>query len=466
MTSKTETPAGPGWRQEITRVQWLVLFGTTMGWALDGFAGSLYALVLGPAMTELLPNSGIDVDSAHIGLYGGMTVALFLAGWATGGILFGVLADYFGRVRVLSIGILTYALFTALAAFADTWWQLGILRFIAGLGSGVEAPVGAALVAEVWKNKYRARACGVMMSGYAGGFFIAALAYSMLSSQGWRFMLVLAVVPAFLVWFLRRYVPEPEEIKNVISTRKARKSRGIQRPEDQFVLRRLLAPPNLRATLICTALATGSLLAFWSVSTWYPQIIRNMSSAESLSTDIANHRVAISSMLFNAGGILGYATWGFLADAIGRRKAFLVSFVVSGLSIAYLFPFEHSYTTYLIVIPIVGFGLFGALSGNFVYGPEMFSPSMRASGIALANSIGRYITAAGPLVAGVIATSWFGGNLGVATAVLASTGIIALVGLYFAPETRDAALPTDPHHQHHADSTAPAPTTTVKGTPA
>lgn len=466
MTSKTETPAGPGWRQEITRVQWLVLFGTTMGWALDGFAGSLYALVLGPAMTELLPNSGIDVDSAHIGLYGGMTVALFLAGWATGGILFGVLADYFGRVRVLSIGILTYALFTALAAFADTWWQLGILRFIAGLGSGVEAPVGAALVAEVWKNKYRARACGVMMSGYAGGFFIAALAYSMLSSQGWRFMLVLAVVPAFLVWFLRRYVPEPEEIKNVISTRKARKSRGIQRPEDQFVLRRLLAPPNLRATLICTALATGSLLAFWSVSTWYPQIIRNMSSAESLSTDIANHRVAISSMLFNAGGIIGYATWGFLADAIGRRKAFLVSFVVSGLSIAYLFPFEHSYTTYLIVIPIVGFGLFGALSGNFVYGPEMFSPSMRASGIALANSIGRYITAAGPLVAGVIATSWFGGNLGVATAVLASTGIIALVGLYFAPETRDAALPTDPHHQHHADSTAPAPTTTVKGTPA
>ena len=94
-----------------------------------------------------------------------------------------------------------------------------------------------------------------------------------------------------------------------------------------------------------------------------------------------------------------------LADAIGRRKAFLVSFVISGVSIAYLFPFPHSYTTYLIVIPIVGFGLFGALSGNFVYGPEMFSPSMRASGIALANSIGRYITAAGPLVAGSVTSA-------------------------------------------------------------
>lgn len=146
------TPA-PGWRTEITRVQWMVLLGTTMGWALDGFAGSLYALVLGPAMTELLPNSGITPTPAAIGLYGGLTVALFLAGWATGGILFGVLADYFGRTRVLSIGILTYAVFTAAAAFADTWWQLGILRFIAGLGSGVEAPVGAALVAEVWRGQ-------------------------------------------------------------------------------------------------------------------------------------------------------------------------------------------------------------------------------------------------------------------------------------------------------------------------
>lgn len=457
MTLNSGPAASLGWRQQITRVQWLVLFGTTMGWALDGFAGSLYALVLGPAMTDLLPHSGIVVNPGQIGLYGGLTVALFLAGWATGGILFGVLADYFGRVRVLSIGILTYALFTALAAFADTWWQLGILRFIAGLGSGVEAPVGAALVAEVWRNKYRARACGVMMSGYAAGFFMAALAYALLSDHGWRFMLVLAVVPAFLVWFLRRYVPEPEEIKTVIAERKERKGKATRRPEDQFVLRRLLSPPHLRTTLICTALASGSLLAFWSVSTWYPQIIRDMTVAESLSSQVANHRVAVSSMLFNAGGILGYASWGFLADAIGRRKAFLVSFIISGLSIAYLFPFEHTYTTYLIVIPIVGFGLFGALSGNFVYGPEMFSPSMRASGIALANSIGRYITAAGPLVAGVIATSWFGGNLGLATAVLAATGVIALVGLYFAPETRDAELPTD---TLHSTSTEPI---TVKG---
>jgi MFS family permease len=452
----SSTPAGPApgtWRSEITKTQWLVLLGTTMGWALDGFAGSLYALVLGPAMTELLPNSGIAVNGASIGLYGGLTVALFLFGWGTGGILFGILADYFGRVRVLSVGIATYAIFIALAAFAETWWQLGVLRFIAGLGSGVEAPVGAALVAEVWRNRYRARACGVMMSGYAMGFFLAALAYAVLGANGWRLMMGIAVAPALLVWFIRRHVPEPAEITEAIAARRTRRERGQAVDQDRFVLRRLLSPPLLHRTLVGTALATGSLIAFWSVSTWYPQIIRQAAAAASLSPEVANGRVAVASMLFNAGGILGYATWGFLADAVGRRKAFAISFAVSAVSVAYLFPFPHTYGQFLAVIPIAGFGLYGALSGILVYGPELFPPSVRATGIALYNGIGRYITACGPLVAGVLAASWFGGDLGLATTCVVAVGMLGALGLLFAPETRGEALPTDP-----------AVTTTTTGT--
>ncbi|MER7791329.1 MFS transporter [Streptomyces sp. NPDC097640] len=462
--SKSVTGGSPdrGRRTEITRMQWLVLLGTTLGWALDGFSGSLYALVLGPAMTELLPNSGIQADASGIGLYGGLTVALFLTGWAVGGILFGVLADYFGRVRVLSVGVVTYAVFTALAAVTDTWWQLGVLRFIAGLGSGVEAPVGAALVAEAWNNRYRARACGVMMSGYAAGFFIAALAYELLGDHGWRPMLGIAVVPALLVWFIRRYVPDPPEIKDVIAARRTRKARGQTAPEDRFVLRRLLAPPFLSRTLVGTALATGSLVSFWSVSTWYPQIIRQIAAADDLSTGTANSHVAVASMLFNAGGVVGYASWGFLADAVGRRKAFAVSFAVSTLGVAYLFPFHHGYGEFLAALPVVGFGLFGALSGTFVYGPELFPPSVRATGMALCNSVGRLITAAGPLVAGVIAASWFGGDLGMATTCVAAVGLIGAVGLVYAPETRGADLPRDPVHPGPEQAQAPAGPATVK----
>lgn len=442
MTSSTAPP--PEWRTEITRTQWLVLAGTTLGWGLDGFAGSLYILVLGPAMTELLPNSGVAVGAASIGSYGGLTVALFLIGWATGGILFGVLADKFGRTRVLSVGILTYAVFSALAAFADTWWQLGLLRLVAGLGSGVEAPVGAALIAETWRNRFRARAGGIMMSGYAFGFFAAAAAYALLGEQGWRFMLALAGLPALLVWFIRRYVPEPPEISAHLEARRERKRLGTMVEHDRFALRRLVQAPLRRPMLVCTALATGALIAFWSVTTWYPQIIRQITAGEQLPQGIGDHRVAVAAMLFNAGGIVGYASWGFLADGIGRRRAFLLSFAVSALTVAWAFPFGRGYTEYLIALPFLGFGLFGALSGTFIYAPELFPPSVRATALAVCNSVGRYVTALGPLTAGAIATSWFDGNLGLATASVTALGLIAVIGLAFARETRGEPLPSDP----------------------
>ncbi|OMB76774.1 MFS transporter [Mycolicibacterium conceptionense] len=431
------------WHQDITRTQWLVLAGTTLGWGLDGFAGSLYVLVLGPAMNELLPNSGIGTDGAAIGFYGGLTVALFLTGWATGGILFGMLADYFGRTRVLSVGILTYAVFSALAVFAETWWQLGILRFIAGLGSGVEAPVGAALIAESWRNRFRARAGGVMMAGYAAGFFMAAAAYALLGDHGWRAMMLLAGLPALVVWFIRRYVPEPPEIGAHLQARRERKALGRNHDHDRFVLRRLFTPPLLHPMLVCTALATGALISFWSVSTWYPQIIREMTMADGLGRAVADHRVAMAAMLFNAGGIIGYAAWGFVADAIGRKKAFLISFVVSAVAIAWAFPIDRTYTEMLLSMPLLGFGLFGALSGTFIYGPELFPPSVRATALAICNSVGRYVTALGPFTAGVIAASWFGGNLGIATASVSAIGLIAVVGLAFARETRGAPMPVD-----------------------
>lgn len=448
-----------GWRHEITRVQWLVLAGTTLGWGLDGFAASLFVLVLGPTMGELLPHSGIEASASAVGYYGGITVALFLLGWAVGGILFGMLADYFGRTRVLSVGILTYAVFSALAAFSDTWWQLGLLRFVAGVGSGVEAPVGAALIAETWRNRYRARAGGLMMAGYAGGFFAAAAAYAVLGHYGWRAMLLLAGVPALLVWFIRRYVPEPPEVQASMDARRSRKDVGGKASRERFVLRRLFAPPLLHPMLVCTTLATGALIAFWSVSTWYPQVIRGITAAEDLSRAVADHRVAMAAMLFNAGGIIGYASWGFLADAIGRRTSFVVSFAVSAASVAWAFPFERSYAELTVAMPFLGFGLFGALSGTFIYGPELFPPSVRATALATCNSVGRIVTALGPLTASAIATSWFGGNLGMATASVAALGLVAVVGLGFAKETRGLPLPTDADVPSGAIPTDPTPAT-------
>ena len=283
-----------------------------------------------------------------------------------------------------------------------------------------------------------------MMAGYAGGFFAAAAVYAVLGDHGWRFMMLLAGLPALLVWFIRRYVPEPPEIDAAMQVRRQRKAAGAR---EQFVLRRLISPPLRRPMLVCTALASGALLAFWSVSTWYPQIIRQISANESVPQSVTDHRVAVTAMLFNAGGIIGYAAWGFIADAIGRRRTFLMSFTVSAASIAWTFPFDRGYTEFLFAMPLLGFGLFGALSGTFIYGPEVFPPSVRATALAVSNSVGRFVTALGPLGAGVIAASWFGGNLGVATATVAALGLIAVVGLAFAAETRGTPLPTDRHFE-------------------
>jgi MFS family permease len=443
MATEVSAEARSGWRQEITKARLLVLAGTTLGWGLDGFAGSLYTLILGPAMGQLLPNSGIEATPAAIGLYGGLTVALFLIGWAVGGIVSGILADRLGRTLILAVGVLAYALFTAAAAFADTWWQLGILRFIAGLGSGVEAPVGAALIAETWGNRYRARAGGMMMSGYAGGFFAAALAFSIAAGLGWRFMMGLAVLPALLVWFIRRFVKEPAESEEAIRARRERKQAGAKAGPDPFALRRLFTKPLLRPTLVCTAIATGALIAFWSVSTWYPQIIREMAPAESWSSAQTAQNVATASMLFNAGGVLGYAAWGFIADRIGRKPTFVITFGAAALAIGFLFPIHHGFTAYALVMPVLGFSLFGSLSGAFIYSPELFPTSVRATAIAFCNSIGRIVTAAGPLVAGLIAASWFAGNLGAATTVISALGIIGLIGVAFAVETKGQPLPTE-----------------------
>ena len=139
----------PAWRQEITHYQWVVLFATTMGWALDGFDSSLFTLVAGPATADLLVNSGIsDPTPAQTSFYSGLVVTVFLVGWALGAVFFGTLADYVGRARVLIVGVLTYSVFTALATLAAAYWQFATLRFLAGVGSGVELPIGAALVAE------------------------------------------------------------------------------------------------------------------------------------------------------------------------------------------------------------------------------------------------------------------------------------------------------------------------------
>ncbi|MCU1660802.1 MAG: major facilitator superfamily 1 [Pseudonocardia sp.] len=370
------SPGALGWRHEISHYQWAVLVATTMGWALDGFDSSLFTQVAAPATTDLLGHSS--------SFYSGLAVTVFLFGWAVGAVVFGALADYVGRVRVLIIGVLTYSVFTALATLSGEFWHFAVLRFIAGIGSGVELPIGAALVAEAWNNRHRAKASGIMMSGLAIGSFLSAIVYNVVGGFGWRVTLAFGLIPALLVLFIRSHVHEPG------STARVKAARAVRKQERTAV----------------------------SYVSW-------------------------ATAMLNLGGLIGYASWGFIADKIGRKRTYLMSLVVGIVAVGVLYPFATSYTMYMWLLPFVGFGVFGVLSGNAVFFPELFGASVRASALAVTNSIGRLLTAAGPLLAGVIASQWFGGSLALATTAVCGLIVISFIGLALTPETHGHFLYSD-----------------------
>ena len=201
----------------VTRYQWLVFFVVWLGWTLDAADFGLYALVLRPALTELL---GGHPPLALIGRVGGLLSMAGLLGWAFGGFLFGIIADYIGRVRALAFSILLYSVFTALQGVSHNVWEFGAYRFLAGLGTGAELMVGIPLLAETLGETHRAKIAGVMMTGGALGTFLGAFAYGLVGSYGWRVVFFVGLVPALLLAVIRRRMIEPDRFEAVRDRRR------------------------------------------------------------------------------------------------------------------------------------------------------------------------------------------------------------------------------------------------------
>src|SRR5579863_5829031 len=179
------------------------------GWTMDGMDSFIYSLVLVPALRDLLPRSGIAATTASVGFYGGLLFALFMIGWGMA-MIWGPIADRFGRVRTMTLSILSFSLFTLLSAFATGVWTLAIFRFLAGVGIGGEWGIGAALVSEDWPEERRTMGAALMHTGYYIGFFLAAAAnYFIGSRYGWRYMFVVGGIPALLIGLIRNNVEEP-----------------------------------------------------------------------------------------------------------------------------------------------------------------------------------------------------------------------------------------------------------------
>jgi MFS family permease len=424
------------WTNEVSRYQWMVLLVAWLGWVFDSMDGTLFSLVQKPSMTELM---GPGASEASIGFYSSVVFAVMLLGWAAGGICFGVIADYIGRTKALAITILIYSLFTGLSAAAHSWEQLAVCRFITGLGLGGEWAAGAALVAEVWPDRLRAKAGAMLQSAAAFGYFFAALITRAVDVASWRYVYVVGAIPAVFVLFIRLLVKEPERWVEVRDRRRLAKAGGRQ-PGEQvaFTLKELFGPKLRRDTIVASVLAFTVLLALWGATMWIPSVIREIGARDGLGVPDQNRYAAYAVMLLNGGSLLGYLGFGPLADRLGRRPAFLIFFIGGVILFPVTFLLTSGITQIFILLPMVGIFTLGITSGFPIYLPELFPTRVRTSGVGLCYNLGRVVTAGGVLITGTL-VGFFGSYAKAASAV----SLIYVIGIFvliFARETRGNRL--------------------------
>jgi len=437
------------WRS-VSSYQWLVLVVAWLGWVFDTMDGTLFSLVLKPCMTELM---GPGATQATINFYSGIVFSAMLLGWALGGLGFGIFADYMGRSKTLAVTILIYSVFTGVSALALTWWHLAAFRFLTGLGLGGEWAAGAALIAEIWPTQLRARAGALLQSAGVVGYFLAAVINLYVGIYSWRYVYLVGIVPALLVFVVRRVVREPDSWTDVNNRRRlARLERtrpgSTQSNEaaelSKFTLKQMFSPQLRRDSLIGAILSFVVLFVLWGATLWIPSAIREFAAAASSGLSGAameqylTRYASYGTILLNCGAFIGCLIFGPLSDRIGRRPTFLIYFVGGLISLPAALMFTSGLTQVFALLPLVGFFTLGVTSGFPIYLPELFPTYMRTTGVGFCYNLGRVVTAGTVIFAGYLV-----GVLGSTAKAASAVSLIFIVGivtLIFARETRGQRL--------------------------
>ncbi|MBI3513479.1 MAG: MFS transporter [Proteobacteria bacterium] len=437
--------AGPQpWYGALTRNQWKALLASNLGWMFDGYETFALVLTLGVALRQLLDASLYP----QIPSYFGMVLAINLLGWAIGGIIGGVLADYIGRRRMMILAILAYSLTTGLSAFAWDWWSFVLLRFVVGVAIGTEWVTGTSMTAELWPDRARGRGAGLMQCGFGIGFFLASLIWLFVGPLGpdaWRYMYLIGVLPAFFTLWLRRGIPESalwqeSNLRRREALARHRSGASLAASDQglaRFTLHDVFADHAVRPRLIAALLMSfTTTLAWWGVSSWVAPYIASVAAKAGLP---GPQWLSYAGMAYNAGAVCGYIGLGFLADAFGRKPTVLLFFALAFLTTPILFLWTSDLELLLIVAAINGCFSAGLFSWMPVWLPELFPTRMRATAVAFCFNAPRFVACIGPLIAGTLIAKF--GGFGYAATVVALIYILGLAATPFLPETRGKPLP-------------------------
>ena len=373
--------------QRISGHQWKSGIAAWLGWTFDGLDMHLYTLVAAPFVAQLL--GGLPTTDPSVGRYGSIIQGAFLLGWALGGGFFGIVGDRLGRARTLSLTVLTYAVFTGLSFFSHAWWHLMIFRFLAALGIGGEWSVGASLLAETWPRTWRPWLAAVLQSGVNIGILGAVLANYWMAGLPPRYLFLVGVLPALLVFWIRRAVPESEEWH-------AAKAGAVNQLKIHDLFRGATRPITLWVTIVCAI----SLTAHWAFMFWHQQHLRNLPDVLAMSPEERNRLASTAMYLVIGSSILGNFFSGWIARFIGYRATIAWTFIAyfAFMFGAYIQPRDH--TALLRWFPLIGFcqGVFALFT---MYLPPLFPTLLRTTGAGFSYNIGRIAAAAGTVFFGL-----------------------------------------------------------------
>ena len=416
-------PARPTWRiagllewpQHVTDAERRSLVAGGLGWMLDAMDVMLYSLVLAHLMRDL------GMGKAE----GGLLNSLTLLASAIGGLAFGFLADRVGRTRALMASILVYSVASGACGLSQTIVQLAICRFILGLGMGGEWTTGAALIAETWPPEHRAKALGLMQSTWAIGEMIAAGVVALvLPTLGWRAVFFVGVLPALIVFWIRRDVPESEIWQ--------RRQAASSTPAGSL---RVLWRKDLRRNgLVATAMNACGMFGYWGLFTWIPAYL-SLPVTEG-GRGLSLMKTTTWLVVMGLGKWLGYALFGFFADAVGRRRSY-VAYLVVAAALVPLYGITREPAWLLVLGPLVAFFGTGFFSGFSAIASELFPTEVRATAMGLSYNVGRGLSAAAPALVGLIATR---AGFGAAFLVLAAAFLAGALLALLLPETKGRPL--------------------------
>ncbi len=462
------------WWQELNSYHWFVLIIAALGWLFDTMDQQIFVLAKTPALMQLLDIKDLKIaeNNAKIDEYGKYATAIFMIGWAIGGLLFGVIGDRWGRAKTIMATVLIYSLFTGLSALSHSWLEFAFYRFITGMGVGGEFAAGVSLVAEVMPSAARPYALGLLQALSAVGNMTAAIIGLVVHPRetihlfnqdfdGWRLMFCVGTIPALLVLLVMRKLKEPQTWIDA----KKRAAEGGQDSAKLGSISELFRHPTYRFnTIIGFALASIGVLLLWGVGFWLPELLANNILKEYPAKE-KDMYIGITQLLLNFGAFFGVYGFSLLAGRFGRRMAFALAYTFCFLGIFIVFGFMNHPSQIYWMVPLFGFCILMPFGGFAVYFPELFPTRLRSTGVSICYNLARLATAlllflGANLVSlysapansdralnNLSSFTWLSSIGGIdnpfryACITIGAIFLISYVVLFFAPETKGKPLP-------------------------